>query len=71
MDKELKQYLEKMATKDDLDEIRQDMATKDDIKKLDKKIDNVHDDLIGCLEHLDSNLQEHRHDTEVHKKAAL
>ena len=66
MDTELKEYLDKnMATKTDLQELR------NDIKNLDEKIDAVNKDLTGYLKHIDSELQEHRHDSEVHKKVAF
>ena len=71
MDKELKEYLDRleknMVTKSDII----DMATKNDINKLDKKIDKVNRGLLGYLEHIDTNLQEHIRDSEVHKKVSF
>jgi hypothetical protein len=57
-----------MATKTDLKDIRSEMATKTDINKLDKKLDKTKRDLLDYLEHIDSELQEHRRDSEVHTK---
>lgn len=44
------------------------MATKKDIEKLDKKIDKVNKDLIGYLDHIDTEFQEHRSISEAHLK---
>ncbi|MCX5751596.1 MAG: hypothetical protein NT099_08035 [Candidatus Saganbacteria bacterium] len=65
---DLEELKKNMATKDDIAEIKKEMSTKDDKKKLDKKIDHVKKDLIGYLEHLDNELQEHRHSSEIHQK---
>ena len=63
MDKELKEYLDKnMATKSDIDKLDKN------IDGLDKKIEKGNKDLLGYIAHLDSELQEHRRNSEVHKK---
>lgn len=82
MDKELKEHLDRiesrfgdMATKSDLADIRKDMATKSDIERLDNKIDKLDrkvekgdKDILKYLEQLDSDFQEHRHNSESHLK---
>lgn len=63
-----KSDLKDFATKADLESIRKEIATKSDIVKLDKKIDKVEKSLIGYIKHIDTQLQDHRHNTELHKK---
>lgn len=61
-----------MATKDDLSEMASKadlvgMATKSDIHRLEKEIK----DIRHYVEHIDTELQEHRHDSEVHRKVGV
>lgn len=77
MDKELKEHLnrleENMATKSNLVEIRKEMVTKADIANMATKsdIDKLNKDLVGYIEHIDTELQEHRRNSEVHEPAPL
>lgn len=72
MDEELKKHLDRieknMATKSELAEVRKEMATKKDFEKLDKKIDKLNKDLVGYMDHLDSEFQLHRRNSEAHLK---
>lgn len=70
-----------MATKDDLSEMASKadlvgmatkadlsgMATKSDLHRLEKEIK----DIRHYVEHIDTELQEHRHDSEVHRKVGV
>lgn len=50
-----------------LDLILGTMATKSDIHRLEKEIK----DIRHYVEHIDTELQEHRHDSEVHRKVGV
>ena len=53
--------------KERLDQIEKNMATKDDISRLERKNDKDHKGLLDYIEHIDTELAEHRRNSEVHK----
>lgn len=59
MDEELREHLSR---------IEKNMATKSDVDGLDKKIEKGNKEILGYIEHIDKELQEHRHNSEVHLK---
>ena len=79
MDEETKRYLDnltdKLATKSDLNQIRQEMAKKADLDEIRKEMATKSDlnkakkDLISYLEYLDTEFQDHRRNSEIHKPA--
>ena len=75
MEKELKDYLEKISTQIEgigarVVNIESTMATKDDLRKVERKLTKKLNETIEYVKVVDKDISDHRRCTEMHKTPA-